>query len=98
MARSNEGADGGDVDLTTVNGNVHFNARRVGDGRRALRHDDGQLSSSPSRPSTSPTRSRPELHNFLPGHHQPMDGQRRGVQDGHGMYQYYLKVVPTVYK
>lgn len=33
-----------------------------------------------------------------PGIGSPLDGQVRSVQDTHGMYQYYIKVVPTTYK
>ena len=33
-----------------------------------------------------------------PGISSPLDGQRRSVEDTHGMYQYYIKVVPTRYK
>ena len=34
----------------------------------------------------------------FPGINSPLDGQTRRVQDTHGMYQYYVKVVPTRYK
>lgn len=34
----------------------------------------------------------------FPGITSPLDGQSRKVQDTHGMYQYYIKVVPTKYK
>lgn len=34
----------------------------------------------------------------FPGINSPLDGQTRKVQDTHGMYQYYVKVVPTKYK
>ena len=34
----------------------------------------------------------------FPGITSPLDGQSRRVQDTHGMYQYYIKVVPTRYK
>lgn len=34
----------------------------------------------------------------FPGIKSPLDGQSRTVSDTHGMYQYYLKVVPTKYK
>lgn len=34
----------------------------------------------------------------FPGIRSPLDGQSRTVTDTHGMYQYYLKVVPTRYK
>lgn len=33
----------------------------------------------------------------FPGVHNPLDGEQRVVEDTHGMYQYYLKVVPTRY-
>ena len=33
-----------------------------------------------------------------PGISSPLDGQRRSVEDTHGMYQYYIKVVPTRYQ
>ena len=36
--------------------------------------------------------------NHFPGIMNPLDGQVRHVEDGHGMYQYYVKVVPTVYQ
>lgn len=32
-----------------------------------------------------------------PGIRNPLDGQYRKVEDTHGMYQYYLKIVPTRY-
>ncbi|KAJ1421187.1 endoplasmic reticulum vesicle transporter-domain-containing protein [Ochromonadaceae sp. CCMP2298] len=34
----------------------------------------------------------------FPGISSPLDGQTRRIQDTHGMYQYYVKVVPTRYK
>lgn len=34
----------------------------------------------------------------FPGISSPLDGQTRMVVDTHGMYQYYIKVVPTRYK
>ena len=34
----------------------------------------------------------------FPGISSPLDGQKRKVEDTHGMYQYYIKVVPTRYK
>jgi hypothetical protein len=33
----------------------------------------------------------------FPAFKSPLDGQSRSVQDTHGMYQYYIKVVPTSY-
>lgn len=33
-----------------------------------------------------------------PGFTSPLDGQSRSLQDTHGMYQYYVKVVPTKYQ
>lgn len=34
----------------------------------------------------------------FPGIKSPLDLQQRKIEDTHGMYQYYLKVVPTKYK
>lgn len=34
----------------------------------------------------------------FPGIQSPLDGQERTVLDTHGMYQYYIKVVPTKFK
>lgn len=34
----------------------------------------------------------------FPAFKSPLDGQSRSVKDTHGMYQYYIKVVPTRYK
>lgn len=34
----------------------------------------------------------------FPGINNPLDGQSRAIQDTHGMYQYYVKIVPTIYK
>lgn len=34
----------------------------------------------------------------FPGIKSPLDGEKRSVVDTHGMYQYYVKVVPTRYK
>jgi hypothetical protein len=36
--------------------------------------------------------------NNFPGIRSPLDGTSRIVEDTHGMYQYYLKVVPTQYR
>jgi hypothetical protein len=36
-------------------------------------------------------------HHF-PGIASPLDGEVRHVKDTHGMYQYYVKIVPTVYE
>ena len=33
----------------------------------------------------------------FPGISSPLDGQSRSVEDTHGMYQYYVKIVPTKY-
>ena len=33
----------------------------------------------------------------FPGIKSPLDGQKRTVEDVHGMYQYYLKIVPSRY-
>mmetsp|Transcript_38303 Transcript_38303/g.48319 ORF Transcript_38303/g.48319 Transcript_38303/m.48319 type:complete len:403 (-) Transcript_38303:258-1466(-) len=33
----------------------------------------------------------------FPGIKNPLDGRAKRIEDGHGIYQYYLKVVPTVY-
>eukprot|EP00952_Eustigmatos_sp_NYUAD-ZCMA_P003033 13213-Eustigmatos_ZCMA.PRE.1 len=32
------------------------------------------------------------------GFKSPLNNEKRVVEDGYGMYQYYLKVVPTVYR
>ena len=32
-----------------------------------------------------------------PGHVHQLDGEKRVIADGHGMYQYYFKIVPTRY-
>ncbi|CAJ1929113.1 unnamed protein product [Cylindrotheca closterium] len=32
-----------------------------------------------------------------PGHVHQLDGKTRAITDGHGMYQYYFKIVPTRY-
>eukprot|EP00605_Chrysophyceae_sp_TOSAG23-4_P002248 GSChrysophyteH1.ASY1.ANO1.2492.1 assembled CDS len=34
----------------------------------------------------------------FPGFKSPLDGQSRTVLDTHGMYQYYIKIVPTKYQ
>lgn len=34
----------------------------------------------------------------FPGINSPLDGEVRTVQDTHGMYQYYIKIVPTTYR
>ncbi|EWM28250.1 endoplasmic reticulum-golgi intermediate compartment protein 3 [Nannochloropsis gaditana] len=44
-----------------------------------------------------------EIHHLslgeeFPGFRSPLSNQKRSVADGYGMYQYYLKVVPTIYK
>ena len=36
--------------------------------------------------------------NTFPGITNPLDNVVRKISDGHGMYQYYIKIVPTVYK
>jgi hypothetical protein len=36
--------------------------------------------------------------NQHPGLVNPLDGQQRNVQHTHGMYQYYIKIVPTKYR
>jgi len=36
--------------------------------------------------------------NHFPGIKSPLNNQLRVIEDTHGMYQYYLKVVPTTYK
>ena len=33
-----------------------------------------------------------------PGHINQLDGQERNIEDAYGMYQYYIQVVPTLYK
>eukprot|EP00529_Nitzschia_sp_RCC80_P024748 CAMPEP_0113481448 /NCGR_PEP_ID=MMETSP0014_2-20120614/22415_1 /TAXON_ID=2857 /ORGANISM="Nitzschia sp." /LENGTH=454 /DNA_ID=CAMNT_0000374947 /DNA_START=27 /DNA_END=1391 /DNA_ORIENTATION=- /assembly_acc=CAM_ASM_000159 len=34
----------------------------------------------------------------LPKHTHQLDGEERIIEDGYGMYQYYFKIVPTVYR
>jgi hypothetical protein len=34
----------------------------------------------------------------FPGVSSPLDGESKHIKDTHGMYQYYIKVVPTRYK
>ena len=34
----------------------------------------------------------------LPKHTHQLDGEERIVSDGYGMYQYYFKIVPTLYR
>ncbi len=34
----------------------------------------------------------------FPGLDSPLDGQKRDVENIYGMYQYYLKIVPTIYE
>ena len=34
----------------------------------------------------------------FPGFRSPLDGRYRQLEDKHGMYQYYIKIVPTRYK
>ena len=34
----------------------------------------------------------------IPGVRNPLDGHSKQILDGYGMYQYYIKVVPTTYK
>jgi hypothetical protein len=36
--------------------------------------------------------------NSFPGLNFPLNEQVRSIEDTHGMYQYYLKIVPTTYK
>merc|ERR1712137_461382 len=33
-----------------------------------------------------------------PGFHSPLNRAKRTISDGYGMYQYYLKLVPTIYR
>jgi len=33
-----------------------------------------------------------------PGHVNQLDGEKRMIEDAYGMYQYYIQVVPTLYK
>mmetsp|Transcript_493 Transcript_493/g.798 ORF Transcript_493/g.798 Transcript_493/m.798 type:complete len:210 (+) Transcript_493:1-630(+) len=33
-----------------------------------------------------------------PGHVHQLDGETRVISDGYGMYQYYFKIVPTLYR
>ena len=34
----------------------------------------------------------------LPKHTHQLDGEERIIEDGYGMYQYYFKIVPTLYR
>ena len=34
----------------------------------------------------------------IPGRHYPLDGHTRMLESGSGMHQYFVKLVPTVYK
>ena len=90
----------GDIDLTTVNGNVHFApGASVTAGAKS-----GQMTVAQLMQFTFETFNITHeikslsFGNHYPGIINPLDGEKRGVQDGHGMYQYYIKVVPTVYK
>jgi len=91
----------GDVDLTTVNGNFHFAPHASaahGPGLGGLLTITELLAQTFASFNVTHEVTSLSFGDHYPGIMNPLDGQRRTVQDGHGMYQYYIKVVPTVYK
>eukprot|EP00613_Pedinella_sp_CCMP2098_P000262 CAMPEP_0171618484 /NCGR_PEP_ID=MMETSP0990-20121206/14777_1 /TAXON_ID=483369 /ORGANISM="non described non described, Strain CCMP2098" /LENGTH=379 /DNA_ID=CAMNT_0012183303 /DNA_START=55 /DNA_END=1194 /DNA_ORIENTATION=- len=90
----------GNVDLTTVNGNFHFApgtaTAHYGAGTPMTLQD--LISQTFQSFNISHEVTSLSFGNHFPGIMNPLDGQKRSVEDGHGMYQYYIKVVPTVYQ
>jgi len=90
----------GNVELSQLSGNFHF---APGEHLQAATRS-GHMSLSDLMSFTYRTFNISHeirtlaFGNHFPGIQNPLDHQSRSVSDGHGMYQYYVKVVPTRYK
>eukprot|EP00616_Rhizochromulina_sp_CCMP1243_P016286 CAMPEP_0118964408 /NCGR_PEP_ID=MMETSP1173-20130426/2111_1 /TAXON_ID=1034831 /ORGANISM="Rhizochromulina marina cf, Strain CCMP1243" /LENGTH=366 /DNA_ID=CAMNT_0006912863 /DNA_START=8 /DNA_END=1105 /DNA_ORIENTATION=- len=90
----------GNVELTKLSGNFHF---APGEHLQAAARS-GQMSFSDLMSLTYKSFNISHdirtlaFGNHFPGIQNPLDRQSRSVSDGSGMYQYYVKVVPTTYK
>jgi len=86
----------GIVDLSTVNGNFHL---APGDSTAHSPFTIQQLLEETFQ-SFNITHEIKSLSfgNHFPGIMNPLDGHSKTILDGHGMFQYYIKVVPTVYQ
>lgn len=86
----------GSVDLTTVNGNFHVapgasTAHSPFSIQQLLQETFQSFNITHEIKSLS-------FGNHFPGIMNPLDGHKKIITDGHGMFQYYIKVVPTVYQ
>lgn len=93
----------GTVELNKASGHFHIvphnNIRSLKNGRQggAINLMD-LLSFTFDQFNVSHTVNSLSFGNHFPGISSPLDGEVRHVKDTHGMYQYYVKIVPTVYQ
>lgn len=90
----------GDLDLTTVHGNFHFAPDKAMTQASKLGHMTVNELVAFTFQSFNVSHSIRALSfgNHFPGIESPLDDVTRHVLDGHGMHQYYIKVVPTKYQ
>ncbi|CAM9462617.1 unnamed protein product [Chrysoparadoxa australica] len=89
----------GNLKLTGREGNVHFAPGMGAVEKRgdALEDNATLLKMVFSHFNSSHTINRLAFGEPYPGVRYPLEGESRAVLDKHGMYQYYVKVVPTTY-
>ena len=87
----------GSVILTKESGNLHFAPGEELKHRTTMRVED-LLTFTFMEFNMSHTIHYINLGPDYPGFHSPLNRAKRTVSDGYGMYQYYLKLVPTIYR
>ena len=87
----------GSVILTKESGNLHFAPGEELKHRTTMRVED-LLSFTFMEFNMSHTIHYINLGPDYPGFHSPLNTATRIISDGFGMYQYYLKLVPTIYR
>jgi len=93
----------GGVELNKASGHFHIvphnNIRNLKSGRQGgVINLMDLLSFTFDQFNISHTVNSLSFGNHFPGIASPLDGEQRHVKDTHGMYQYYVKIVPTTYE
>jgi hypothetical protein len=91
----------GELDLVRTSGNFHIVPHKNLHNKGIKAGIDGlleMLSFTFDQFNITHTVNSLSFGDTFPGVRSPLDGQQRSLNDTHGMYQYYVKVVPTRYK
>jgi len=86
----------GEVEVTSVAGNFHFApAERL---KSSHRNQAEALKFTFQQFNVSHTIHKLSFGREFPGIRDPLDDHSKVITDGYGMYQYFVKVVPTTYR